>query len=626
MAGFLGWLRLDDGMARVTEALESMRHHPSFCGELLVGDGRCGAAVAYRPNDPPEVARLSDRDLLVAIVGAVLGYQAGRWHRFTARELCERYLDHGISAVSGLDGFYQLLIWDGAASKLHILDDRLGTMWVQYARTGAGVAFAPEAKALFRLLPLAPRLDVAGVMSFLNVGYPIGTSTLFEGVQLLAPAHRFTVDLRSGGVEQCRTWVQRFEPEGRLGLREGADFLYNAILASTEAPLGNGGERAWIAMTGGYDSRVLLHALNKSGRRPALAVTWGATDEELNSDPPVARDLAAAAGLSHRFYRYGSKDVASYVRKWTVLSELASDNPGYFAAGADLLCGHGDSPVDAVYVGDAVTNDGGLPRRLEDALSTFFGGSVGTLQQTLRGVMRTDAGAAAGSAFWGEMRRIADGCPSSRLEHVQDYLWTHVYNFRWLFSPGFYKEPMVTAWRPILLGPAYEALARIPARLRVYRRVYVDMVQRRLPAALRLPHTDANSLVDWRFASRREPSLRSFLQTGTNWAALAATPMAEVLDRRATEDLVATFFAQDPRQMRRQSRGGSWVDLRRRFAATPVIADALSVGKRLRARRSGDDDAGATRLLWRLAVLGSLHEAIVDGAFEGARIAPPEWV
>ena len=625
MAGFLGWLRLDDGQARVAEALESLRHHPSFCGELIVGDERCGAAVLYRPNDPPEVASLPERGLLVAVLGAVVEFQAGRWHRYTARELGERYLDQGIGAVSGLDGFYQLLIWDGEGSKLHILDDRVGSMWVQYAHTESSVAFAPEAKALFRLLPLAPRLDFNGVVSFLNVGYPIGTSTLFEGVQLLAPAHRFSIDLRSGAVEQQRTWVQSFEPEERLGLREGADLLYDAILACTEGPVGHGGEREWIAMTGGYDSRVLLHALNEAGRRPSLAVTWGATDEEPNSDPPVARDLAVAAGLSHRFYRYGAGSVASHAREWVVLSELASDNPGYFAAGAELLCGRGDPPVDAVYIGDAVTNEGGLPRELDDALSTFFESAAGALHQALQSVMRADAGAEAGRVFWGDMRQIAEGCPSSRLEHIQDYLWTHVYDFRWLFSPGFYKEPMVTAWRPMLLGPAYDALARIPARLRAYRRVYVEMVKRRLPAPFRLPHADANSLVDWRYASRNDPSLREYLQRGTSWAALEATPMGEFLDREATEALTSTFFANDPQPMQRQPRSGSLVALRRRFAATPLIGDALREGRRLLRTRVGLSAchrAEVTRLLWRFAVLGSLHEAIVDGAFAGAKSVP----
>lgn len=615
MAGFLGWLRLDKGPARVAEALESMRHHPSFRGERLVGDDLCGVAVLYRPSDPPEVVSIPECGLVVAILGAVLEYRTGRWHRFTVQELSERYRIQGIDSVSGLDGFYQLLIWDGAGSKLHILDDRVGSMWVQYARTEAGVAFAPEAKALFRLLPLAPRLDYTGVVSFLNVGYPIGTYTLFEGVRFLAPAHRFSVDLQTGKVEQKRTWVQRFEPEERLSLRAGADLLYEAILTSAEAPLGRGGERTCIAMTGGYDSRVLLHALMEAGRKPGLAVTWGATERESNSDPPVARAISDSVGLSHRFCRYGAESVAKHVRDWVVLSELASDNPGYFAAGSDLIYEIGNPPVDSVYIGDAVINEGSLPRRLNDALTVFFGGQAGKLRQPLISILRPDADAAAGDAFWGEMLRTVEGCPTSRLEHVQDYLWTQVYNFRWLFSPGFYKEPMFTAWRPMLLGPSYDALAQIPARLRAYRRVYVDMVQRRLPVAFRLPHADANSLVDWHYASRCESSLRSFLHDGTNCAALAAEPLGKLLDRRAMDELVMEFFAQEPQPMQRQPLSGSLIGLRRRFAAVPMISDTLSIVRRLRACLSDHSSAGATQLVWRLAVLGSLHDAVVDGTF-----------
>ena len=620
MAGFLGWVRTDGGAAGVAEALECLRHHPSFRGEVLAGDGARGVAVLYRPADPPEVVRIPERGVLVAVLGAVLDYAGDRWHRFTAAELAQRYLDRGIAAISGLDGFYQLLVWDEAAGKVHILDDRVGSMWVQHAHTPEGVAFAPEAKALFRLLPLPPTIDFAGMVSFLNLGYPVGTLTLFEGVRLLAPAQRWTVDLRTAAVEQTRTWVQRFEPDRRLTLGGAAELLYEAFLRCAQSPLGRAGQRAWMAMTGGYDSRVLLYLLSQAGEKPELAVTWGATDAEPESDPPVARRLAAAVGLNHRFYRYSAETTAANVVAWGGLSELASDNPGYFAAGSGLLFDHGSLPADGVYIGDVVIASGGLPRTVGDALTTVLSGQNGRLEQSLEQVLRADVARAAGSALWEEVQRVVDDCPSTRPEDVQDFLWTQMYNFRWLFSPGFYKEPLVAARRPLLLGPAYEALTRIPARLRVYRRVYLEMVQRHLSPPFRGPRAEGNSLVDWHYESHHEPSLRGFLQAATSWHTLGVTPIGRILDEAAVTRRVANFFSGPVQPMRRRPRDGTLIALRRRFAAAPLVADALRLGQRVlggRAGVSGTRQLKSWRLLWRIALVAGLAQAMPLGVSVG---------
>jgi len=622
MAGFLGWIRTDGKPAAVADALAGLRHHPSFLTRVLAGDRRAGIAVVYRLNDPPEVFSLAEPGLIVATLGAVLEYRSGRWSALGAQELADRYLAGGVAAISGLDGFYQMVVWDERAQQLHVLNDRVGSMPLHLARVGGGVALAPEAKAIFRLLPIVPRLDFTAAISFLNVGYVVGTRTLFAGVHLLPPAHRITLNLRSGEEAQQRTWIQRFEPARRLRSRAAATLLYEAILTAAQAPLNRGGAPAWIAMTGGYDSRVLLHALNESGRRPDLAVTWGATDSEPNSDPPVASALAKAVGVPHRFYRYTAGGVASHVAEWGRISEFASDNLGYFAAGPTLLWERGVPCAGGIYIGDVVVASGGLPRTVEDALTTVLPGPYGRLQPRLDGILRAGAGAACGAAFWEEVQGVVNTCPSAQPEDVQDYLWTAVYNFRWLFSPGFYKEPMFSTWRPMLLGPAYDALSQIPARLRVYRHVYVDMVHHHLPSAFRRPRADASSLVDWPYESRHEPKLRGFLQTYTSWERLAATPLGEVLDHSAFNALVTMFFSHLPQPMARQSRYRALITLRPRFAAVPVVAGVLGMGQRLLQRKAGlSEERGlsATRLLWRIALLASMHKAVATGAFTDER-------
>ena len=625
MAGFLGWTRLDGGEAPVAAALECLRHHPSFRGELLAGDARCGLAVVYRPGDPPEVHRIPERGLLVAVLGAVLEYRSGQWHRYTAGELASLYLDRGLPAVSGLDGAYQLLIWDEPAGRVHFFNDRIGSRYMQYARTGAGVAFAPEAKALFRLLPLQPRLDFTGMVGFLNLGYPIGTSTLFEGVRVLAPAHRWTLDLRTGAVEQARTWVQRFEPDRRLTLPAAADLLYEAMLAAHQAPLGRDDERAVIALTGGYDSRLVLGLLQAVGRPPVEALTWGATDQVPGSDVTVARELARVAGVPHRFLRYSAERVPVQARHWCVVSELASDNLGFFAAGPGFLEEH-TAAADAVYLGEHVVGMSGLPATVEEAIETVTRVPPGGLRGALAGIL-TPAGRERMRTLLGrELNALLAECPSNRPKDVQDHLYLQVDTFRWLCSPSFYKEPLRTPHRPLFLDPVMAVAARLPETLRVDKRVLVAVLRRRLPALLAPGLMRTDSLPDWNYASRCVESFRAFLESRTRREAQARLPWGDALDLEAANSLVRDFFRAVPRPLdRRPESVRFWVAWRGRLLGVPGLGPVFQrLQPVLRRWKSPRVKAAASplRLITRLALLRLFQECLEAGEFGGTPTDP----
>ncbi len=626
MAGFLGWQRLDGADAPVAAALACLRHHPSFRAEVLAGDGRAGLAVVYRPGDPPEVHAVPERGLLVAILGAVVEYRGGQWHRYTAAELAGAYLERGLPAVSGLDGAYQLVVRDGAAGRLHFFNDRIGSRYMQHARTESGVAFAPEAKALFRLLPLEPRMDFTGMVSYLNLGYPVGTHTLFAGVRLLPPAHRWTLDLRTGTVDQARTWTQRFEPDRRFSLRAAAELLHEALEAVHQAPLGPKEERALIALTGGYDSRLVLGMLQRVGRLPVEALTWGGTDEVSDSDVTVARELARLAGIPHRFLRYSAERVVDQARAWCVVSELASDNLGFYAAGPYFLEEHAAS-AEAVYLGEHVIGISGLPATIEEAIGTVTRVSREGLRPALAGLLTAEGRERMHSLLWRELEALAAECPSVRPKDVQDHLYLQVDTFRWLCSPAFYKEPMRTPRRPLYLEPVMNLAARLPETLRVDKRVLIRVLETYLPAYLRPGLMLADSLPDWNHDSRRVEVFRAFLENRTRREALATLPWQGVLNSDATDAAVAEFFRANPLPKdRRPESARFWVRWRARLLGVPLLGAALQrVQPALRRWKSPRVKAAAHpfKLILRLALLRLLQECIEAGDFGGTAASDP---
>lgn len=618
MAGFLAWVRLGDTVADVTSALACLRHHPSFQGQVLAGDQQVGAAAVYRPDDPPEVFADRERDLVVVVLGAVLEHR-NEWHRYTAHELAATYWERGLRAMSGHDGAYLILIWDGRMRRVHLLNDRVGSLPVQYARVEEGVAFAPEAKALFRLLPLKPRMDVTGTVSFLNLGYPVGTHTLFEGVRMLAPGHALTLDLSSGELTLARTWTPRFEPDEGLRLVAAAGLLHEAILDAHRAPLGRSGERSQLALTGGYDSRLVLGTLVALGSPPTQAVTWGATDQVPGTDVTLARELARIAGVPHRFRPYDAAGVAAHAREWCVISELASDNLGFYAAGPRFLY-DAAVPTGAVYVGEHVIGPGGLPRTVEEAIETVTLVPTRGLVPTISAILTPAGREQAGGILWRELEAMVGDCPSSRPKDVQDHLFLQLDAFRWLFSPSFYKEPMMTVRRPLFLGPVLEVTTRLPESFRVDKRVLVTLLERFLPDLMRPPLTRGNSLPDWEYESRQMEGFGTFLRERTRPGTLATLPVAEFLDMEAVRTLLGAFFQELPHPIDR--RGDSirfWVTARRRLMSVPVMGKALGwIQPSLRRWRS-PRVRGAVRpfrLVFRLALLSLFGECIASGEFD----------
>lgn len=618
MAGFLGWHCADDASASVSGALVCLRHHAAFRSRVLAGGSEAGAGVVYRENDPPDVFEDAGRNLVVAVLGAVLGRRNG-WRRIPARELAEAYASRGLSAVTGHDGAYLVLVWDGQAGELHILNDRAGTLPVQYAKAGDGAAFAPEAKALFHLLPIVPRIDRVGLIGFLNMGHPVGSTTMFEGVRVLPPAHSLTLGLATGRTSTQRTWIQRFDPDPSLTLEAAADHLYEAVIDAHQAPLGREKEETQIALTGGYDSRMVLGALRRVGRLPRLALTWGVAGPVPASDLDIAAGLAATAGVEHHSLSYASDSVAGHAREWCRLSELSSDNMGYFAAGHRFLAECNLGRTDAIYLGDHVIGLSGIPLTVDEAVEVVTRVPARGIVPTLGGLFHEDAQEEARRLWLGAMLEVIGRCSSSAPKDVQDHLYLESYAFRWLFSPGFYKEPMVEARRPLLLGSLLELSARFPVGLRVDKRVQLAMLRKHMPEMMALPKASANCLVDWNYDTRNVNSLRHFLITSTNPDLLARAPWSDWLCPEGMAGFLEAFFRESPLpEGRRPNRLGHLTGWRRAFSRSPLIRRVLGHLQPL-VRRALTHQVGGTvsraRFVCRLALVNVLQDCIEAGDF-----------
>jgi len=365
---------------------------------------------------------------------------------------------------------------------------------------------------------------------------------------------------------------------------------------------------------------VVLGALAKLGRLPTLAVTWGATDRVPGSDVSVAKSLAAHVGVPHRFLRYGAEAVPAHASEWVYRSELATDNLGFFAAGANFLFQSGPPP-DAVYIGDHVVGLGGLPVNVDEAVETVLFVAGGRLAPEVACLLSAEVRQPAGSALQSAVEDLVRSCTSERPKDIQDHLFLQQEFFRWNVSPAFYREPMVGSIRPLLLGPVMDVNSCLPETLRVDKRVLVAVLRRFFPDLAAIPVAHADSLIDWQYESRAHPAFRAFLQEHTSLERLGNTPLGRWLDAENVDAVLTRFFSDSPQPIDRAAGMESrMANLRRRwigFAPTRALLQRLQPWFRRRFGRRARGAISPVRLVCRLAFLSILQSQIAAGRFVG---------
>jgi hypothetical protein len=258
-----------------------------------------------------------------------------------------------------------------------------------------------------------------------------------------------------------------------------------------------------------------------------------------------------------------------------MVSELASDNAGFFAAGPRFLEEAG-VPIGTVYLGEHVIGLGSLPRTKEDAVQTVVRLPARGLLGPLERILNPKGRKLFSQVLWRELEAVLAESPNQRPKDVQEYFFLRLHAFRWLFAPAFYKEPMRTVRRPLFLGPVMDVVARLPEAHRVDKRVLVALLQRHLPQFAGPAPAAADSLVDWEYDSRAPGDFRAFLEEHTRPEALACLPWDGTLELDSARALIEAFFAERPRALaRRADSAWAWIKWRRQLLGMPKLGSGL---------------------------------------------------
>jgi asparagine synthase (glutamine-hydrolysing) len=164
------------------------------------------------------------------------------------------YLEHGVRAVSMLDGMFGLAIWDNRERTLMLARDRAGEKPLFYARLGKEVLFASELQCLLRHPELSRDLDPVAVNEYLALGYIPEPRTAFSAIRRV-PAGTL-MRFREGEAETLRYWNPEafaIEPRDPQDAVRELQKLFEAAVAKqvmSDVPVG-------VFISGGLDSSLL---------------------------------------------------------------------------------------------------------------------------------------------------------------------------------------------------------------------------------------------------------------------------------------------------------------------------------------------------------------------------------
>ena len=186
--------------------------------------------------------------------------------------------------------------WSWQNNQLTVTNDRFGFLPVYYAAIGDGFGVSTSALELINA-GADTTLDDRGIAVFLRLGYYVGDDTPFQAIRVLPPGSRLTWTNNKLQIESIAPALpQQVSTLSReQAVREYGERFQNVV----EQMLPDADAKMCVPLSAGRDSRHILYALLRAGRRPDMVVTARSAPPRPDTDAKTAAGITKALGLPH---------------------------------------------------------------------------------------------------------------------------------------------------------------------------------------------------------------------------------------------------------------------------------------------------------------------------------------
>lgn len=492
-----------------------------------------GARLELVFGKDAEVAEDPRGPLLLVLYGQVHGGgDDGGAHR-----LLERYRRSGPASLGEVPGSYAVFVSDGRSGDFFVVTDRVNSRRVFTARA-EGIHWLATARMLERIRLPELRPDPVGVAHYLANGLPYHGRTPFREISVLEPGAVHT--LTPHGFRGCRYWSPLLTetwcqvPEARLR-RE----LYERLLAAVERRTA-GEPRTCLALSGGWDSSVILGAAHELGIRSLECVSYGDDRwEQGRSDALVARNMARSLGYEHVVVRGFGEDLVSVIRDnarslGTVQLVMETDA---WRTLRTRIGGSSDETPPPLLLGDHGAGVKWKPLAVSprEVLGTLRIRGFEALSW-LRGILPPDRYDALDDALDRDLQELVDRIPRiSDPEDLRYWLYMDQYIARLVGWREFFASPEARPRFPLLDHGVLDLARGVPREARRNKRLLKETAAEWFPEVFsheRATSSGGPSITEWcraRLEDDREAA-RQLLESGS--------PLDEYLPPRVLKKLV----------------------------------------------------------------------------------------
>ena len=188
-----------------------------------------------------------------------------------------------------LNGTFHGLAADRRHGTATLFNDRYGMHRLCYHESDDAFYFAAEAKAILAVQPKLREANPRSVGEFVACSCVLGDRTLFKNIHVLPAASAWV--FRNGGIEKKKSYFHPREWENLGPMDSDSHFRELENVLSKRLPLYfSGDERLGMALTGGFDTRLIL-AWHSAAPGSLPCYTFGSMFRE-SHDVRVAREIA----------------------------------------------------------------------------------------------------------------------------------------------------------------------------------------------------------------------------------------------------------------------------------------------------------------------------------------------
>lgn len=197
-------------------------------------------------------------------------------YRCSAGDISSLFKEHGAAFINNVKGSFLIYIFDENNQKFYLFNSRFGLLdtYYFYEKKQKTLFFATSAETILRNATCDRRVNDASIIETAIFGYPLGTESFFKEIKSVPPGSSIEFDLDEINIHAYFDHTSFFRDRRPVVDFDGSYQRVGEVFNKVVSLYTSDQKRYCCSLTGGFDSRALVSALNLN-KKDILFYSWG---------------------------------------------------------------------------------------------------------------------------------------------------------------------------------------------------------------------------------------------------------------------------------------------------------------------------------------------------------------